>query len=76
MNKKLLVCGVFAVLTFSGTAMAECPSSLTSDQMYDCIVVEGAGDTYEIPADSKAVASTEKEQSDTAVNQKLAAVKQ
>jgi len=26
--------------------MAECPNSLNADDMYDCIVVEGAGGTY------------------------------
>ena len=39
----LIACGLF----LSGQALAECPVSLTYDQLVDCIVVEGAGDRYD-----------------------------
>lgn len=31
-----------------GTVLAECPSKLPPELMYDCIVREGAGSTYNI----------------------------
>ena len=48
---KTLVKTVSAVaLTVAmGNAWAGCPSSLSADQMYDCIVVEGAGSEYKDP---------------------------
>lgn len=40
--------GIVGLFTISGFAMASdpCPNSLSADEMYDCIVVEGAGGTY------------------------------
>lgn len=46
MKKQLMILGVFGAVLFSGNVLAECPSSLSADQIYDCIVVEGAGGTY------------------------------
>lgn len=34
----------------SGMAYAECPDSLSYEVMLDCIVVEGAGDEFDIQA--------------------------
>lgn len=42
--KTVSVVGLFAI---SGLALADqCPDSLSADEMYNCIVVEGAGGTY------------------------------
>lgn len=47
MKKQLLGYSVLGILLFAGNAMAECPNGLSADQMYDCIVVEGAGDIHD-----------------------------
>ena len=47
MKKQLLGYSVLGILLFAGNALAECPDNLSADQMYDCIVVEGAGDIHE-----------------------------
>ena len=52
MNKLLKILLGTTLLAAFGTAMAQCPSSLNAEQMYDCIVVEGAGDEYQLPAKS------------------------
>ena len=44
--KTLGVVGMTAVM---GSAWAQCPSYLSADHMYDCIVVEGAGSEYKVP---------------------------
>jgi len=74
MKKQILIGSVFGSLLFVGNAMAQCPSSLTTEQKYDCIVVEGAGDIYEMPADAKTVTTQEQKKHDTDSNDKLAAV--
>ena len=38
-----------ALTVAMGNTWAACPSSLSADQMYDCIVVEGAGSEYKDP---------------------------
>ncbi|MGD8925736.1 MAG: hypothetical protein PVG20_02730 [Thioalkalispiraceae bacterium] len=40
--------GIVSLFALSGLAMASdpCPGYLNADEMYDCIVVEGAGGTY------------------------------
>ena len=44
--KAVSVVGLFAV---SGLALADnCPAHMSVQQIYDCIVVEGAGGTYEL----------------------------
>ena len=42
------VTGIVSLFLTSGFVLASdpCPSYLTADEMYDCIVVEGAGGTY------------------------------
>ena len=46
MKKQLLGYSVLGVILLAGNALAECPNSLSAAQMYDCIVVEGAGDIH------------------------------
>jgi len=42
---KLLSITLFAVLlSTSTTSFASCPSGLTADDMYECIMMEGSGD--------------------------------
>lgn len=42
--KTISVVGLFAI---SGLTLADqCPDSLSLDELYDCIVVDGAGGTY------------------------------
>ncbi len=42
--KTVSVVGLFAI---NGLVLADqCPDSLSADEMYNCIVVEGAGGTY------------------------------
>jgi len=62
------------LLASSGVSMAECPQNLNAKQMYDCIVVEGAGDIYEPPkaADDKTVQTTDTTTSDDNKHVKLA----
>jgi len=47
MMKQLVMCGVFGAVLFAGNVLAECPKNLSAEQMYDCIVVEGAGGEYQ-----------------------------
>lgn len=34
-------------LSLSGTAFAECPSNLDTDQLVECITIEGSGANYQ-----------------------------
>ena len=76
MKKQLLIGSVFGSLLLVGNAMAQCPSNLTTEQKYDCIVMEGAGDFYEVPAEAKTVVKPEQAKQETGKNDKLAAVNQ
>ena len=62
MKKQLMIGGVFGAFLFTGNVLADCPSSLTVEQIYDCTVVEGAGDVYEMP-EAKADKSLSQNQS-------------
>jgi hypothetical protein len=47
MTMKQLLLTLFAALTLisiSTTSFAACPSGLTADDMYECIMMEGSGD--------------------------------
>ena len=62
--KTASVIGMFAI---SGLAMADqCPDTLNADEMYDCIVVDGAGGTYkhEDAADKKAAPTADSDSKD------------
>ena len=63
MNKLLKILLGTTLLTAFGSTMAQCPSNLDANQMYDCIVVEGAGDEYQLPAKS-ATSTDETKQAD------------
>ena len=62
MKKQLMICGVFGAFIFTGNVLAECSSNLSVEQTYDCIVVEGAGDVYQMPK-AKAAKSVSQNQS-------------
>ena len=49
MKQKKYLAVLAALFFFAGQAYADCPISMTYDQLVDCIVVEGAGDTYQPP---------------------------
>lgn len=53
MKKKFVICGVFGAMLLSGNVLAACPSNLSAEDMYDCIVVEGAGGVYDVPSNYK-----------------------
>ena len=54
--KTISVVGLFAI---SGLTMADqCPDSLSLDELYDCIVVDGAGGTYKPEAAQSDVTET------------------
>jgi len=46
MKKGIRIIALVSGLSVSGICMAECPSSLSADELVDCIVVEGAGDIH------------------------------
>lgn len=58
-----------ALLAGANITMATCPQNLNADQMYDCIVVENAGDFFVETAQTadtqKARAEDKKTDSDT-----------
>ena len=54
MNTLLKILLGTTLLAAFGTTMAKCPSNLNADEMYRCIVVEGAGDEYVAPTQKTA----------------------
>lgn len=56
LTKTICSTGLFAISTM---AMADqCPDTLNAEQIYDCIVVEGAGGTYKLEDASSTNTST------------------
>ena len=44
---KTCVVAIALALSLPGTALAECPSNLDTDQLVECITVEGSGTNYQ-----------------------------
>ncbi len=74
MNTTIKILLGSALLASYGVSMAECPQNLNAEQMYDCIVVEGAGGSYVPPkaADDKTAQSSDTTTSDGSEHVKLA----
>ena len=43
---KSILYSILATLLFASNAYAECPETMPYDNLMDCIVIEGAGETY------------------------------
>lgn len=74
MKTMMKYAGVLGLFTLCGVAVAEqdqCPQSLTVEQIYDCIVEQGAGGSYTLPEASEQQAANHQEQNTVA---RLAAV--
>lgn len=44
--KKIIVMAAFSLTVLAGPALAQCPSSLSAEQMIECITSENAGYSY------------------------------
>ena len=68
MKKQLMVCSIFGALVFAGNVMAQCPSNLSVEQQYDCIIMEGARES----SDANVLVEQETPDMEVKANDKLA----